>query len=65
MIQILKDYYWAFRSIFHQRSEIREYLDRYVPEHADMFAPLRQFKNKHIGSAVLSLQQVLVLLLKM
>ena len=49
MIQILKDYYWAFRSIFHQRSEIREYLDRYVPDHADMFTPLRQFKNKHIG----------------
>lgn len=49
MFQFLKNYYWALKSIIRQRKEIDKYINKYVPAHADLFAPLIQFKDLHKG----------------
>lgn len=50
--KIVRPYKDMVCSIRRQRKEINDYINHYVPVHKELFAPLFQFKDKHLGQRV-------------
>lgn len=46
---ITRPYRRAFKTYFKQSREIRQYIERYVPAHPEIFGSLNQFKDIHQG----------------
>lgn len=47
--QFIRDYKNLWCSFRRQKREIQEYIEKYVPEHPELFESLNEFKNKHKG----------------